>query len=808
MLRNYLKIALRHLQGNRIYAFINIFGLAVGITCTILIALYLQHELSYDTYHSQADQIYRLYTDLDIPNGEVDHYASCVGGAGAQITQDYPEVKAAVRLLAKNDLFVEKGAQRFYDRFVFADASMFDVFSYQSIHGKLDSTTLQEPYTLVLTRSAAEKYFGRTNIVGEVLKVRDSLNFKINAVIEDVPSNSHFHFDVLASMQTFKAWNQNIDNWWAFGVYVYLLLEDGVDVSAFENKIERYSRKYIPEQEDRSGYAHHLGLQKITDIHLHSDRRGEWEANNDIAYVYIFAIIAIFILAIACTNYMNLATARSAQRAKEVGVRKIVGSTRQQLRLQFLGESFLVCLFAVLVALGLTELFLPSFNQLLGKNLVIPYQSQPLFYAGLVALVLILGLVSGSYPAFILSRFQPVRTLKGNFQSSRAGIQLRRGLVIFQFVITVVLIIATMVVQIQMNFMREKNLGFRKEQILVIPTLNDPIVTQKIAVVKEKLLQNPHISQVTLSSGVPGREQANGVIFKESAGKEGEVVDNGQVWNDVRYVAVDFDFAQLYGLEVLKGRNFSKKIKYDEGGAFLINESAISKLGFNSAEEAIGKKIGFKTDYKREIVGVVKDFHFKSLQTRIEPLILYSGGMWNNQRYLSFQFNLDQISTVREYLESTWESTIKNRPLNYFFLDADFDKQYRGEAKVSALFQIFSVITVVIACLGLLGLSAYVAEQKTKEIGIRKVLGASMAQILYSLTGQFIKLVLLASLIAFPIAYLAIHNWLQDFAYRIDIPWLTFPIAALLALAITMATVSFHAFRAASVNPARILKEE
>lgn len=808
MFKNHVKIALRHLLKNRSYTLINILGLVIGITCSLMIYLYIQHELSYDTYHQKTDRIYRCYNNLERPKGDYEVYATCPTAVGGNINNDYPEVELAVRLRKLEQRYITYGDRKYYEDIALADTSLFDIFDYEVISGN-PTAALKAPNTLIITESTALKYFGNTRVLDEILTLHDSIPLQIKAVIKDIPTNSHLRFNMLSALATSAEDLQDLaDNWWDFGYHQYFLMKENVDIEAFGKKIERYSAKFIPGQEKGSGYRHHLILEKLTDIHLHSDKRSEWEANGKIAYVYIFALIAIFILLMACINYMNLATARSAKRAKEVGLRKVIGSTRWQLIYQFLGESLLLSFTSVAFALMLVELLLPSYNQMIGQNLSLDYFKNPSLYLGLFGLATLIGLAAGSYPAFFLSSFKPLYTLKGNFLNTKLGRHLRQSLVVFQFVITIVLMISTLIVHNQLTFMRDKDLGFDQSQVMVIDSRFTPSIMAKVDVIKEEFLKNADIQKVSLSSGVPGKPGFLGVIFKAN-GQEGE----NEVWNDTRILITDEDFADVYGIKIQQGRNYSSQAGADQQGAFIINEAAIQELGFKDAEDALGKALGFSKEESNNIIGIAQDFHLRSLQMQIEPLVMFYNkdlfaGYRPGKRFISVQFNPLKTQEVLASMQDIWNSVVPNRPFEYFFMDQDFAKNYRKEEQVSSIFQIFAGMAIFIACLGLLGLSAYTAEQRTKEIGIRKVLGASIYHILGLLSNQFTRLVLIAMVIAFPLAYLLMSYWLQDFAYRITINVALFPLIGFLALLIALATVSIHAYRVARVNPANVLKDE
>lgn len=806
MFGNYLKMAVRNLLKHKGYSTINIAGLAVGMTCCILIGLFIRHELSYDRFHSKADRIYRLVVDVFPPTGKVDNYATSGPGIAPILERDFPEIEHAVRLRPVEDYLVSHGADKFYETFVYADFALFQVFDFQLLAGD-KQTVLYDPYSLVLTEETAAKYFGKTDPLGQTLVVDDTLSFKVTGILADPPSNSHFDFDILASMRTLEERNHWMrTTWWSFGGYTYLLLSETTDVTVLGQKLHRISAQYIPQQETGSGYHQECYLQPLTDIHLHSDRRNEWQANSDIKYVTIFSIIAGFILLIACVNFMNLATARSLERTKEIGIRKVVGALRTQLAGQFLGEAVLMAAMAGAISVALATWLLPGFGVLAGRELTFRFFEQPRYLALLTSFSLIVGLIAGSYPAVLLSSFRPVQTIKGKFRATGSGASLRRGLVVFQFAISVTLLIATGVVYKQLNYMRTYDLGYDTEQIVVLEGRGDRQLEQKYNSMKNSLRAIPGVGNTTLSSSVPGCQFDNSVFRIE-----GNMVDSPygkDAWNDMRYVIIDPDFIELFDLEMAAGRPISRQFESDKNSAFLLNGSAVRRLDWGKPEDAIGKKIGFSSSAEGQVVGVVKDFHFKSLRSEIEPLILTPRQTHPRMAYISVKLGGGNIPEAMAAIEATWRKHSPGRPFHYFFLDQAFDQQYRSDEQVGRTFGVFTVVAILIACLGLFGLAAYSAQQRTREIGIRKVLGASVANIVTVLSVDFLKLVVLASVVALPVAWLAMRRWLENFAFRTKIGVELFIAAVVLALLIAFVTVAFQAVRAAFVDPVRTLRYE
>lgn len=804
MFRNYLKIALRNIFKHKAYSVINITGLSVGITCCLLIFGYVNNETSYDRFHKNADRIYRLIVDIFPPNnGPVDHYATSGPGVAPILESDFPEVERAVRIRTITDALLKKGDKQFYETFHFADSTFFEVFSFPFIAGN-PKQALVDPFSVVFTNKMARKYFGDENPVGRFIMVQDTIQFKITGVIEDVPQNSHFTFDFLSSYSTFPKIGRNITSWWSFGGYNYLLLKQDSDAASFAEKIHRVSEKYIPEQEKGSGYRQEYYLQPITDIHLYSDRRAEWQANNKIVYIYIFSAIALFVLLIACINFMNLATARSIERSKEVGIRKVVGAVRSQLAKQFLGEAIVLALMATALAILLMMVTIPIFNDLTGRELTVELADSLFVIPVIFILPIIIGLLAGSYPAFFLSAFKPIETVKGAFKSGIRGVYLRKGLVVAQFTISVMLIISTIVIYNQLNYMRDQDLGFSKEQILVLPLHQDSGIRQKYDVLRNRFLQNPRILASTISSGIPGR-QLNNSVFRI----EGNMVESQygtDAWNDMRFINVDSDFAEIFNLELLAGRFFSEEFETDVQSGFILNEAAVKKFDWGTAEQAIGKKIGFQSSSEGEVIGVVKDFHFKSLRSVIEPLVISARTFSLN--YISLKLQGRDIRKTIASINSIWNEIVQNRPLTFFFLDDEFDKLYRADEKIAKSFATFALIAIVIACLGLFGLASFTTEQKTKEIGIRKVLGSSTTGIIQNISADFIKLILIANIVAWPVAYLAMQKWLQEFAYRIDPSMLSFLFAGIISVLIALLTISYQTIKASIANPIKALRYE
>lgn len=800
MVKNYLKIALRSLLKNKAYAFLNIFGLTIGITCSLLIFLYVQDEVTYDSNHKQADNIYRVSCEYFLPNdGGSEKWAPISPYVAQYFVSDYPEILESVRFLRNNNVVVQKTGETelFYETVVYADSNVFNVFDYALLEGNPESV-LKQPNVAVISQATAIKYFGRTDVVGETLEFPDNeYRLTVTGVLDKIPSNTHLKFDMLVSFETLRAAGRVNPTWWNFNTHTYLKTTPGVDPEELEKKIKRISANYILDQETNSGYRQEYFLTALNDIHLRSNVRSEFETNGQEAYVYIFSSVGIFILIIACINFMNLATARSVNRAKEVGVRKVVGAYRKHLIGQFLSESIFIAFVSLVLSIGLTLLALPQLNAFAGKALVFNPIENIFLGAALVGITLFVGVISGSYPAFVLSAFKPTDTLKGSFKTSTKGIVLRKGLVVMQFLISIGLIISTLIVFNQLSYMRDLELGFEKERVIFIPSRFGAGTEQGFQVMKDRLEQFSEVSQVSLSSRVPGREMGNNVVrlgWDESAD-----------WSDMRFITVDYDFLKTYDLELVAGRGFDENFGTDMNEAFILNETGVNRLGFASPEEAIGKQLAWQNRQGR-VIGVLKDFYFMSVQNEIEPFIMPM--QQGTPGYLSAKVETVNFANVIDRIESTFREVMPNRIFEFSFLDQDFDQQYQNEESFSKVFTFFAIIAILIACLGLYGLAAFTAQQKIKEIGVRKVLGATAIGVVFLLSKDFVKLVSISFLIAAPASYFLMDSWLKDFAERVNVGAGTFLIAAGISLSIAVLTVSYQSIKAALTNPIKALRYE
>ena len=798
MFKNYLKIALRNSWKFKAHSLINVFGLAFGIACCILILLYVGDELSYDRYHEKSGRIFRVVLDLGSPAG-VNALASTPAALAPTLTNDLPQIEQAVRFYKYfGGASVRYGNTRLHEEsFFFADPSVFDVFSFQLLEGNPE-TALHGPFKIAISESAAKKYFGGANPVGEQFVVNDTLRFHITGVMGDLPEQSHFRFDFLASFSSWESMVPSLVNTWAPHMYyTYLLLPANTSPKELEAK--------LPDVVDRNtnlsaGWSFTFLLQPLTDIHLLSHREAELEANGNQAQLYIFAGVALLILLIACINFMNLSTARSANRAREIGMRKVFGAERRQLIGQFWGEAVVLSFVAASLALVLAEFMLPFLNRIANKSLTLGAVVSGYSAFALVALVIVVGVVAGSYPALFLSNLKIVNVLMGSKGATRRhwASFVRKGLVVFQFAISIGLIFGTILAFKQLDYMRNQDLGFKSEQIVVVPVRNIPQPQQKLETFKTQLLQNTSVLNVTASNNVPGR----GAILLSY--RTEDMPENE--WRTMNVQFVEPDFVETYRMEIIAGRDFSNDLS--DQGTFILNEAAVSKVGWQG-EQALGKRFALRRGEGR-VIGVVKDFNYVSLHQEVDPLVLVPTpfAFRNAGVYVSLRIGADDLSATVTLVKETWRSVFPNRPFEYFFLDVDSDRQYRAEEKFAQLFTAFSGVAILIACLGLLGLTSYTTEQRTKEIGIRKVLGATIANVTALLSKDFVKLVLMGNLLAWPVAYFAMNKWLQNFAYRIDSSWWIFALAGGLGLVIALLTVSSQAIRAALANPVESLRYE
>lgn len=805
MLRNYLKVAMRNLWRNKSFSAINIFGLSAGISVCFIIMLFVQDELSYDRFNEKADRIVRVIFKASINGGKINE-SNVMPPVAQALKNDYAEVEEATRLRTGFSPKVTYADKTFKEgSLAFVDANFFNVFTLPFVKGNA-KTALQQPNTVVITKEMANKYFGNEEAIGKVLTFNsyDNALYKVTGVIEKIPANSHFHFDMLGSMESLPEAKQT--TWLASNFFTYVVLKDGYNYKKLEAKLPGMVEKYMGPQilkemgmslsQFRSkGNGLGLALQPLTDIHLHGDSTSEFEAGGDVRYVYIFGAIAIFMLLVACINFINLSTASASKRAKEVGVRKVIGSGKFDLIKQFLLESVLLTLFALLVAFVFVQLALPVFNQLSGKNLTFGKDFWPI--AVFVLLGIVVGVLAGIYPAFFLSSFKPIAVLKGRPGTSTKSFGLRSSLVVFQFFISVCLIVGTIIVYQQMKYIQNKKLGYDKEQIMVLS--NSYALGKNEQVFKEQLLKDPRVVNVTVSAYKPAGPTNSNNALAYPEGKENQLMKTLEYHVDEQYIPT-------LGMQIAAGRNFSNDFATDSS-AMVINETAARAFGW--ASNAVGQKIVRQNsergkDFSYTVIGVVKDFNFKSLHEPVTPLLMILKPEWGVIAKVKTADMPGLLSSIKQQ----WEQFTTEEPFTYTFMDELYNKTYSAEEKTGRILNIFAVLTILVACLGLFGLATYTAEQRTKEIGIRKVLGASVTQVTNMLSKDFIKLVLISCIVAFPVSYWAMYKWLQDFAYRVSIQWWVFVITGIATVLLALLTISFQTIKAAIANPVKSLRTE
>lgn len=808
MLRNYFRVALRNLLKHKAYSAINITGLAVGMACSILILLYVRDELAFDRFHEHAGSVYRFAREF---TGSAPMYFTWTPlPLVPALKTEYPGIQT-MRIAGNGPWSLIRSAEKQFQevKIFWADSNFFDFFSFPLVKGN-SRTALARPNSMVMTEEMAQKYFGDGDPVGREITIDNTYHVAVTGVMAAIPHNTHFRPDFLASFSTrtpeFSP--QAYSQWGSNFLVTYFMLPPDMTIDRFRGLLPGFLQKYAT-----GGHkATVLHVEKMTDIHLRSHLTGEFETNGDIASVYVFSAVAFFLILIACLNYMNLSTARASVRTKEIGIRKTLGAVRSKLISQFLVESLFLSLVSLTLAVVIVEILLPTFNFLTGKELAASYLSDPVLIGTMVLLWLVVGVVSGSYPALFLSAFRPIQVLKGMSGPGGSGKRLREGLVVVQFVISAALIICTTVVYNQMNFIRNKNLGLDKEHVLLV-SIPDTTVGKEFELVKTAFREVPGVGGIAGSQITPARPLVNSNAYPPASpgiGGPAQTLTTADLQQWVtRFVSVDEDFFSVLGVSLAAGRCFSKDFPTDQR-AFMINELAVKQYGWASAREAIGKELisgyGGPNQFTGPIVGVVKDFHFESLHEPMKPMVF----LYRPSNLGSFLVRIDGRnlrSTVAE-LESVWHRIVPDWPFVNRFMDDDYEALYRSEERTGVLFSSFALIAIVIACLGLFGLSAFVIEQRTKEIGIRKTLGASIPGLVGLLSKKYLVLVLIANLIAWPLAWYSMTRWLEAFAYRIDIGAGTFILTGCAAVLIALVTVSFQAVRAALANPVEALRYE
>ncbi|MGD8537357.1 MAG: ABC transporter permease [Candidatus Aminicenantes bacterium] len=801
MSRHYLITAYRHMKRQRCFTIINVAGLAIGLTFFILIMIYVQFELSYDRYHKKAQHIYRVASELPAghTHGGKTAMTRTVSPLAPTMKEEFPEVANATRFTRNRNVLLTYNKTNFLEKeVIFAEPQVFEMFSLPLKRGQPE-TALNEPYSIILSQRMAEHFFGRENPMGKIIRYENSQDLKVTAILQDMPQNSHFVMDIIIPLQAYALIRElDLTKWQNHAMVTYIQLNEGVNAHALEQKIPGLFRKYAESDLQPGGRRYcRPFLQALTSLHLHSDLDGEFAPNSNIKNIYLFSTIAFLILIIACINYMNLATARSTQRGKEVAIRKVVGALRHHLVKQFYGESFVFLILALTLSLALVQVLLPAFSAFVERDLSFSLLiSFPLFL-GLLITAGFMNFLAGSYPALLISSFRPAFVLKKQMLNGLRSSRLRNALVVFQFVVSVGLIVSAVVVRMQLDFIKSKDVGYEKDQIVIL-RLHDQDIKKSLDALKSELKTNPDVIAATASDALPNNIQSQ-------MGPKWPGMPEDFDYFDVYVSYVDEDYMDVYGIDVVDGRNFSKEFPSDAQSAFLFNESLVNTLGW---DQPLGREFEIWWGDVGKVVGVVRNFNFHSLHRGIDPMCLYYRKDQRYVYYLSVKIRGGRIPETLGFLKDTWEKFSPNYPIDYSFFDDIFDNAYRSEYRLGSMFNIFSLLAVAIACLGLFGLAAFTAEQRTKEIGIRKVLGASGAGIFMLLSKEFAKWVLISSLIAWPIAYYAMHSWLQNFAYRAPLaPWI-FIAATGAAAVVALGTVASQTVKVASTNPVNVLRYE
>ena len=783
MFKNLVKTAVRHIMKHPGYSFLNIVGLTLGITSALFLLIYVSDEVSYDRYHEKADRIYRVSSKITEPDDQFTWVVAQIP-FGPKVIEDYPEVEAYVRFInMPRALYKHEDREFIEENFFYADSALFDIFTYKVLRGDARSALLA-PNKIALTETVAARYFGEDDPVGKTLTAGDA-TYEVTGVIEDVPSNSHFRFEALASRSNLP---EQIGSWGNFGVFTYLLFPEGLDVEAFETKMQGMYAAYMEPIFGPINIQIEYILEPIKEIHLFSTNAGEPEPTGSITYVYIFSIVALFLVLIAAMNYMNLATARSAGRAREVGLRKVVGSRRGPLVWQFLSESVIFTIIALIISIVLLMALLPRFNLLAGKSFDLNVIYSPVVLVSLVAVILLVGLIGGSYPAFFLSRFSPVSVLKGEVTQGTAGSLFRKILVVIQFTVSVIMIVCTLVVFRQLNYLKTMDQGFDQENVLSLELSRSMI--SKYPVLKQKLLGNPNIKFVG-STDTPVGEGSGKLLFDVET-------DQGMSPRGINFAIVDHDFIEALGIKIVKGREFQEDMPSDTLSGVVVNETFVKRMGWS---DPIGKRIeaGDENTLRARVVGVMQDYHQTGMYNEIESLLL-AYRTRNNNVYV--KISEDNVEQALSHIESSWKEVFPDQPYSYSFLTERFNGQFESDEKRGLIFTLFTILAILIACLGLFGLASYTVEQRTREIGIRKVFGASESTIMALVARDFIILSLISIVLAIPVAYYFMSNWLENYVYRADLGILLFIISGVLTLVITFATISYKAYQASVTNPA------
>ncbi len=804
MIKNYLKIAYRNLIKYKSYSLINLFGLSIGIACCLLILAYIGFEFSYDNYHVHADNIYRIVSKTTAA-GQTRESAYSPAPMGLTLASDYPEVLDAVRFMPTvKRIFIYENTTFFQEDVFYADKSVFNIFSFDLIEGD-PQTALEVPFTMVITETTARKYFGSDNPVGKIINWDNKFDYRITGVVKDPPPNSHFTFQVLASFSTLIKYDARLGGWTA-SYTTYLLLKEKTDFKAFEQKIEGFNDKYLTSTLESQGINMEFSLQPIKKIHLFSRLESEIGVNSNIKNIYIFSAVSLVILLIACINFMNLATARSERRSKEVGMRKVLGANRKKLISQFLSESFLFVFLSLIMAVLIARLFLPHFRVLIDRDISLNFFEMPYFYVGLAGILLLVSFVAGSYPAFFLSAFNPILVLKGSLQKSSRRSFFRSILVVFQFSISTILIIFTIVIFFQQKYMRNKDLGFNKKNLLAI-VLHNEDVRLGLESFKNEMLKIKGVKSAGASSMVPGEMY----LFTSSTIPEGFSRDQTFQMDNL---LADYGFLDTFEIAVVQGGGFTKELTGDREEAILINQTAATQLGWDNP---IGKTIDINWRYtsgsnKKRVIGVFEDIHQRSLYSRVAPTFIQyisdKGAIENRARRLSLRLEEENLDVTLSLIEQKWKETYPHVPFYSFFIDDFYDAQHSAETKLGEIFRSFTFLAILIACIGLFGLASFMTEKRTKEIGIRKVVGSSVSSIVVLLCREFLILIAIANALAWPIAYYVVKKWLQSFPYAVKPNVLIFILTAFIILICSSLTVGYKSVKAARANPIDSLRYE
>jgi len=796
MIKNLLKIAFRNFKKDRWYTLLNILGLTIGITFSLFLIFYVRDELNYDRYNKKADRIFRIVSYIQERDKNTD-WTLTQAPLAQTLKKDYPEVEESARFMGKERTLFKNGENNFYEtKIYYADSTVFKIFTFPFIEGN-PATSLTEPNSIVISKTLADKYFGKNiSAVGKTLRTVYDV-YKVTGVIEEIPHNSHIRFDMLISWSSSLPKNQNGDgNWGSFNNFTYVLLKPGTSAAAFNKKLVPMYEKYMAPLFAKFNVKMHYGVQPITEIHLHSKLEREPEELGSMSYIWIFSAVAFFMILIASINYMNLTTARSARRAKEIGIRKVTGCSRKQLVVQFLGESIITALLAVLLSFLLAMLLVPFFNALSGKEFTLHTLFQPFNIILLLGIGLFTGLAGGSYPAFYLSSFQPVSVLKGALSKASGNINLRRALVVLQFSISMIILICTWVVYSQLSYLQKKDVGFNKDQVMIVTVNTGQDERGKINAMDNDFRSVSGVKMVGTGNCYPGNPNINFNLFRIQT-------DSGYVDKAVECYGIDENFLSTLNIPIAKGRNFSGLS--DTTHSIIVNEAMVKHFGW---KEAIGKRVKFPGDTSSnylEVVGVVKDFNQESLYNPIAPLLLFYGP---NGNMIQLKMSTGNLKKSITQLGNTWKKYFPDLPFEYKFLDEDFNSQYAADQKRGKIFAALSLLTIIITCLGLLGLTAFTTQQRQKEISIRRIMGASIAQIVSLVTVGYLWLALIAALIAFPIAFYFMHNWLSIFPYNPGLSVMPFILSALVIVFTAVITVMIHSAKAALANPAESLRTE